>query len=127
MAAAQSQARRHPWRWAIAGIAVVAVAAAVVLGGAPLLSWLIDVPAAAPQSAQAAEPLPIVRTADTLLDRARGLYSGGHLHDALRLLDRIDIADPVRPDADRLRAEIQRDLLAGASAGAVAPAAGVVR
>ena len=35
--------------------------------------------------------------------------AGGHLHDALRLLDRIGIADPVRADADRLRADIQRD------------------
>ena len=35
-----------------------------------------------------AEPLPIVRTADIVLDRARELYAGGHLHDALRLLDR---------------------------------------
>jgi hypothetical protein len=45
------------------------------------------------------------------------LYAGGHLHDALRLLDRIGITDPVRADADRLRADIQRDLLAAASAG----------
>ena len=128
MAAAQSPAKRHPWRWAIAGIAVVAVAAAVVLGGAPLLSWLIDVPAAAPQSAQAAEPLPIVRTADTLLDRARGLYAGGHLHDALRLLDRVDLADPARADADRLRASIQRDLLSAAETGtATLPDAGTAR
>ena len=35
----------------------------------------------------------------------------------LRLLDRIGIADPVRADADRLRADIQRELLAAASAG----------
>jgi hypothetical protein len=64
-----------------------------------------------------AEPLPIVRTADILLDHARELYAGGRLHDALRLLDRIGIADPVRADADRLRADIQRDLLAAAPAG----------
>jgi hypothetical protein len=112
---------RRPVRWVIGGIAVVAVAAAVVLGGAPALSWMIEVPAATPRVAQtAAEPLPIVRTADTLLDRARGLYAGGHLHDAMRLLDRIDIADPARADADHLRADIQRDLLAGASAGMAA-------
>jgi len=104
----------------IAGAIVVATATAIVLGG-PVLSWMIDVPTAVPPTAQAAEPLPIVRTADTLLDRARGFYTGGHLHDALRLLDRIDIADPVRAEADRLRTDVQRDLLAAASAGTSGP------
>jgi hypothetical protein len=87
---------------------------------------MIDVPATAPQTARAAEPLPIVRTADTLLDRAHGLYADGHLHDAMRLLDRIDSADPARPDADRLRADIQRDLLAGAAVGTTSPSASSV-
>jgi hypothetical protein len=100
----------------IAGAVVVAAATAVTLGGAPVLSWMIDVPPILVPTAQP-EPLPIVRTADTLLDRARGLYSGGHLHDALRLLDRIDNADPVHAAADRLRADVQRDLLAAAAAG----------
>jgi len=43
------------------------------------------------------------------------------VHDALRLLDRIDTADPVRAEADRLRADVQRDLLAAASAGTSEP------
>ena len=115
--AALSPTARRPIHWVIVGT-VVAAATAVMLGGASVLGWLIDVPAAVPPAAQtAAEPLQIVRTADTLLDRARGLYLGGHLHDALRLLDRIDVGDPVRADADRLRASVQRDLLAAASAG----------
>ena len=127
-ALAPSPPARHPWRWAAAGLVASIVAVTAALGGAPALSWMLDVPATAPPSAQAAEALPIVRTADTLLDRARELYAGGHLHDAMRLLDRIDSADPVRPDADRLRAGIQRDLLAGASAGTVPPsAAGVAQ
>ena len=118
---ALSPTARSPLRWLIAGAIVVATATAIMLGGAPVLSWMIDVPTAVPPTAQAAEPLPIVRTADTLLDRARGLYTGGHLHDALRLLDRIDTADPVRAEADRLRADVQRDLLAAASAGTSEP------
>ena len=118
---ALSPTGRRPLRWLIVGTVVVAAATAVTLGGAPVLSWMIDVPPALVPTAQPAEPLPIVRTADTLLDRARGLYSGGHLHDALRLLDRIDNADPVRADADRLRADVQRDLLAAASAGTPGP------
>jgi tetratricopeptide (TPR) repeat protein len=112
---AGTPASRHPWQWVLTSAAVAAVAAAVILGAAPALSWLADVPAATATLAQPpAEPLPIVRTADTLLDRARELAAGGHLRDALRLLDRIGIADPVRPEADRLRADIQRELLASA-------------
>src|SRR5207237_10468267 len=97
--------------WSVAAFAVAVVGAAVYYGAAPAFSWLADVPAAQPATQVAPEPLPMVRTTDTLLDRARELYAGGHLHDALRTLDRIGIADPLRADADRLRAEIQRDLL----------------
>jgi hypothetical protein len=90
----------------------------VYYGAAPGLAWLADVPAAAPSTTQAAPaPLPLVRTADMSLDRARELYAGGHLRDALRLLDRIGIGDPLRPEADRLRADVQRNLLAAASTG----------
>jgi tetratricopeptide (TPR) repeat protein len=125
-APAPSPSARHPWRWVMAGVIVTVIATAAALGGAPALSWMIDVPSTAPLTALAAEPLPIVRAADTLLDRARALYAGGHLHDAMRLLDRIDNADPARPDADRLRADIQRDLLAGASVGTAPPSASSV-
>jgi len=95
----------------VAALAVAGAGAAVYYGAAPAFSWLADVPAAQPATQVAPEPLPMVRTTDTLLDRARELYAGGHLHDALRTLDRIGIADPLRADADHLRAEIQRDLL----------------
>ena len=111
--------RRFAWRWMFAGLFAAAVVAAIYFGAAPALSWLADVPEPAGATTQtAADPLPIVRTADRLLDRARQLYAGGHLRDALRLLDGIGVSDPLRPEADRVRASIQRDLLA-----AVAPAA----
>jgi len=112
---AGSPAARPHWPWVVGGLVAVAVIAAVVLGAAPALSWLADVPAAPSATQAAADPLPIVRTADIVLDRARELYAGGHLYDALRQLDRIGIADPVRPEADRLRADIQRELLAAAT------------
>jgi tetratricopeptide (TPR) repeat protein len=116
-----SPARRPSWPWVAAGVAVIAVLAAVFFGAAPALSWLVDVPAdARPLPQTAPEPVPIVRTADTLLERARELYAGGHLRDALRSLDGIGIADPARPQADRLRADIQRVLLASVSANAQA-------
>jgi hypothetical protein len=44
--------------------------------------------------------------------RARALAVTGHLHDAMSALDLVRLTDPERPDADRLRAEIQRQLLA---------------
>ena len=103
--------------WAAIALAASAVAVMMLLGGLPLGTWLSQaqgtVPAAAAQSA-AEEPVPIVRASETALARARSLHAGGHLHDALRALDRIDAGDPLRADADRLRADIQRDLLAAA-------------
>ena len=112
------QALGRTWQWAIVALVALSTAGAIFFGAAAALSWLADVPAATRTAVQTtAEPLPIVRTADILLDHARSCMRVGHLHDALRLLDRIGIADPVRADADRLRADIQRDLLAAASAG----------
>ena len=111
-----SPARGRTWPWIAAGVGFVVVGAAVYFGAAPALAWLVDVPGTRPLPQTAREPLPIVRTADTLLERARELYAGGHLRDALRLLDSIGIADPVRPEADRLRADIQRVLLASVAA-----------
>lgn len=109
--------RAWKWRWPLGALLVAGAAAAVYYGAAPALSWLADVPVASEPPAQAAAaPLPTVRTADIVLDRARGLYAGGHLHDALRLLDRIGVGDPLRADSDRLRADIQRDLLAAGGA-----------
>jgi hypothetical protein len=58
------------------------------------------------------EPLPIVRNSEARVARARDLYGSGRLSDALRILDEIDIADPLRPEADALKAAVQRDLLA---------------
>jgi hypothetical protein len=55
-----------------------------------------------------------------VLSRAQDLYAGGHLRDALRALDRVDVGDPLRPEADRLRGEIQQDLLAAVSGTAAA-------
>jgi hypothetical protein len=49
-----------------------------------------------------------------LVARARALHAAGNMRDALALLDRISLSDPARPEADRLRAVVQRDLLAAA-------------
>ena len=57
-------------------------------------------------------PLPLPRRGETAWLRARALMAGGHLRDALAALDAVRITDPQQPDADRLRADIQRQLLA---------------
>ncbi|MCU1385024.1 MAG: hypothetical protein JWL71_3721 [Acidobacteria bacterium] len=67
-------------------------------------------PAASPVARDAALPLP--RRGETALLRARALTAGGRLRDALTALDAVRFTDPQRPDADRLRADIQRQLLA---------------
>jgi tetratricopeptide (TPR) repeat protein len=57
-------------------------------------------------------PLPLPRRGETILGRARALAAGGHLRDALVLAESIRATDPQKPEADRLRADIQRQLLA---------------
>jgi tetratricopeptide (TPR) repeat protein len=55
---------------------------------------------------------PIPRRAEVSLARARALLAGGKLRDALPLLESIRITEPERAEADRLRGEIQRQLIA---------------
>ena len=63
-----------------------------------------------PVSRDAVPPLP--RRGETALLRARALTATGHLRDALVKLDEVRATDPEQADADRLRADIQRQLLA---------------
>lgn len=101
----------------------VALVSALALGAAPLASWVVEMPGrGAVESIPPAAPeaLPVVRGAETALARARSLYAGGHLRDALKAVERIDAGDALRPDADRLRGEIQRDLLASVRSGSAA-------
>jgi tetratricopeptide (TPR) repeat protein len=64
----------------------------------------------APRAAQ--EPLIVPRGSETAMNRARALFDSGRLHDALRALELIRPVDPLRGDADKLKAVIQRELLA---------------
>jgi len=103
--------------WIAAGVAAAALAVTMLVGGLPIGGWLSELQGSVPSAVALSpivEPLPVVRGSETALARARVLHAGGHLQDALRALDRIDLADPFRADADRLRADIQRDLLAAA-------------
>jgi tetratricopeptide (TPR) repeat protein len=58
------------------------------------------------------EPLVIPRSSETALERARALFESGRLHDALRAVDLVRPTDPLHADADKLKAAIQKELLA---------------
>jgi hypothetical protein len=93
----------------------VALTSALALLAAPAVSWFGDAPVVDDVTRftpSAIEPLPIVRSGDIAYESARQLYAGGHLADALRALARIDIGDPLWSQGERLKGEIQRDLLA---------------
>jgi hypothetical protein len=57
------------------------------------------------------DPLPIAQVSERLLDVAASFYANGDLRAALDVLSQIDVADRLRPDADRLVAVIQQALL----------------
>jgi hypothetical protein len=109
------------YSWPVRAFAIVALVGAVfaglLLGGVPVLEWMAGLPAGEPAREQVIamppEPLPIAHASELLVARARSLQAGGHLHDALRALDMIDRADPLRPEADHVRGEVQRQLLEG--------------
>ena len=46
------------------------------------------------------------------IERATALHKSGRLHDALRALEGVRPVDPLRADADKLKADIQRELIA---------------
>ncbi len=107
--------RRTNWLLTIS--ASTAIAAAILLAARPIASWLAELPISAPAvEAPRPEPLPVVFSSEVLISRARDLYADRRLRDALRLLERVAPADPLRPEADRLRANVQRDLLASVTA-----------
>jgi tetratricopeptide (TPR) repeat protein len=60
----------------------------------------------------AQEPLVVPLGSESAMDRARALSASGRLHDALRALELIRPVDPLRGDADKLKAIIQRELIA---------------
>ena len=115
-------------RWLVTAAAIVVVGAVSFVLVAPnaVSEWF---PAQATTGAPAAlvtppSPLPVPSPTESYVGQARALFAGGKLRDALRALDRVPVGDALRPDAERLRADIQRELLA--VAGAEASSAPVV-
>ncbi|MGE0042824.1 MAG: tetratricopeptide repeat protein [Vicinamibacterales bacterium] len=102
----------------------------VALGAAAVAAWGLSLPSPsfwplaprqaatpAPPARVAREAVPVPLAMEHYLSRARAAFQAGRLRDALRDLDRVPVGDPSRPDADRLRAQIQRELLGVAAAG----------
>jgi hypothetical protein len=121
----QPPATRAAGNWITTIAACVLIVSLVAVLALAARSWLVELPVTAPLGEPVqAEALPIVRPSDTKVSRARELLAGGHSHDALAVLNEIDLADPLRVEADRMTADIQRGLLAGAGDGPAAAAVG---
>ena len=92
--------------------ASAAITAIILLGALRTASWLRESPVAVRAGDSALrEPLPIVRDAERRIGRAQVLRGEGRLREALRELGIVELGDPLRPQADRLRSEIQHVLL----------------
>jgi hypothetical protein len=98
----------------VSGLVVAAAVLLVAFSFPDVAQWPgRPVGAATPTARAAHDALPLPRSADLALGRARALSATGHLKDALAALEPIRPGDPAHPDAERLRAEIQESLLAG--------------
>ena len=60
------------------------------------------------------EPITMPLSSESAFERAQALFRSGRLYDAGRALDLVRPTDPRRPQADELKAAIQRELLAHA-------------
>ncbi len=115
-AAPAGERRRRAWALPALVLGVIVVALFYIQGShertAPFLFLLDWGGRNATSAARIAEdPLPVPRSAEIDLDRARVLLAQGHPRDALRLLERIGPNDPLRVEAAALREDVQRELL----------------
>lgn len=108
------------WLATAAAIVLVAAVSFVLVAPNGLAEWFPVQATTGTRAVIIAPPstLPLPSPTETFLVQARALFNGGKLRDALRALDRIPASDALRADADRLRADIQRELLAVARAEA---------
>ena len=122
-AAADANLRRGTlalWLATAAGIVVVAAISFVMVAPNGVTEWFpVQATTGRPTTLAAPPaPLPVPSPTEAYLARARSLFTSGKLRDALRALDRVPVGDALRPEAERVRAEIQRELLAVAGAEA---------
>jgi hypothetical protein len=106
------------WWATAAAIVLVAGIAFVLVAPNGLADWFPVQATTGPPAAvePPPAPLPVPSPTEAYLVQARALFAGGKLRDALRALDRVPVGDALRPEAERLRGDIQRELLAVAGA-----------
>jgi len=98
----------------LAGLAAAGVVAWIALTRP---GWLpVRASSGSPGASQIFEPVPVPAPSELSLSRARNLYENGRLRDAMGALASIGQSDPLKEDADELRAAIQRRLLESARA-----------
>ena len=83
--------------------------------------WSLSLASSAGAARVAVEPLPVPSASDVWLARARAWSGSGRLRDALAALEAIRPGDPLRAQADDLRARIQQQLLDSAHAHQTPP------
>jgi tetratricopeptide (TPR) repeat protein len=81
-----------------------------------MLPWSLPPSTSVSATTTVLEPLPVPSSAEGSLARARAWAGSGRLRDALTALEAIRPGDPLRPQADELRARIQQQLLDSAHA-----------
>src|SRR5262245_2764578 len=107
--------------WVTLGVLLLVIVVAAAFGaGAFRSDWrmLLERPLATTGNAVARvsnDETLIPRRGDRALARARVLATSGRLRDALATLDLVRPTDPQKPDADRLRTDIQKQLIGLAS------------
>lgn len=97
-------------------LALVAIGIAATLALSPQSQRSTSFPwprAGVPAPPVIDEPLPVISPAEAAIGRARALVARGRLHEALRALETVRRGDPLRADADALRAAVQRAILTG--------------
>jgi hypothetical protein len=96
----------------VALVAIGAYAAAASSGDWRMMLGLQGVRSAATLAPVARDVvLALPQRGEMALTRARNLAAGGALYDALSALDGVRATDPQKLEADRLRADLQRELL----------------
>ena len=105
---------RRGWR---AATLLLVLAIGLAAGVLTMIAWSSGVlpwsppPAASTAAPAEQDPLPVPSASEVSLARARAWSAGGRLRDALTALDAIRPGDPLRPQAEELRAHIQQQLL----------------
>jgi len=109
------------WSWkrrspAVVTATLVAISSAIILAvTSPAARGVIGLGVSGETLSSSVVPaaVPVLSISQAALVRARTLYGRGRLAEALQALDRVDDESPVRQDANALKVEIQRLLLAG--------------